>query len=291
MDSLKNIRKSWISSLSFLDNNMLNCIVVFILLLFCSTIFDNINSFVGNLYNLSVVKLIVLLLIIYISPKDTTIAILLAIAYVISIYYMTNNEHYEDNKDDRDYRDNKDIVHTMRHNDSSNQLKHNNSSNDMKHNIIHNELAHQMTHKNVNTNEPFAPLDLSGAGFNEQQLMGMDNEMTQASVMAPEPFSTNKKDRKRLSEKKHNEHFFPMSMSNVNDSQIDTRLTDVNMETKKRDVGNSNNVTSSCMDMYVPQFESVGNVCDPTATFKGELNAQGLNFPEGFGFNSMGSPL
>jgi hypothetical protein len=283
MDSLKNIRKSWISSLSFLDNNMLNCIIVFILLLFCSTIFDNINSSVGSLYNLSVVKLIVLLLIIYISPKDTTIAILLAIAYVISIYYMNNNEHYEDNR--KDYRDesNKDYK------DIVNNLKHDNSNNDMKHNMRHNELAHEMTHKNVNANEPFAPLDLSGNGFNEEQLMGMDNEMTRASVMTPEPFSTNKKDRKRLSEKKHNEHFFPMS--NLDDSQVDTRLTDVNMETKRRDVGNSNNVTSSCMDMYVPQFESVGNVCDPTATFKGELNAQGLNFPEGFGFNSMGSPL
>jgi hypothetical protein len=107
--------------------------------------------------------------------------------------------------------------------------------------------------------------------------------------MTPEPFTTNKKDRKKSSEMKHNEYFFPMS--NVDDSQVDTRLTDVNMETKRRDVGNSNNVTSSCMDMYVPQFESVGNVCDPTATFKGELNAQGLNSPEGFGFNSMGSPL
>lgn len=267
MDSFKNIKKFWMSSLSCLDNNMLNCVIVFILFLYCSTIFDNINSFVGGLYNLSVVRLIVLLLIIYVAPKDTTIAILLAISYLISMNYMTNNEHYKDNKSDSD---------------SSNLLK----------NIKHNELTHEMTHKNVMPNEPFAPLMLSNnQDFNEQQLLGMDNEMTRSSVMTPEPFSSsNKKDRKRMTEKKQNEHFFPLT--NMEDNQMDNRLTDnVNMETKRRDVGNSNNVTSSCMDMYVPQFESVGNVCEPTATFKGELNAQGLNYPEGFGINSVGSPL
>ena len=45
------------------------------------------------------------------------------------------------------------------------------------------------------------------------------------------------------------------------------------------------------MKEYTPKFEAVGNVCEPVATFKGELNAQGLNFPEGFDTNVVGSVL
>jgi len=47
----------------------------------------------------------------------------------------------------------------------------------------------------------------------------------------------------------------------------------------------------SCMQNYTPRFESVGDECSPTATFKNELNAQGLNFPEGFNHPMSGSPI
>ena len=96
MDNIKNLKKIWINSLSFLDNSIINAIIVVVLVLYSSTIFDNINSFIGNIYNFSIVKLIILLLIIYIAPKDTTIAILLAISYLVSLNYMTNNENFVD---------------------------------------------------------------------------------------------------------------------------------------------------------------------------------------------------
>jgi hypothetical protein len=96
MDNIKNLKKIWINSLSFLDNSIINAIIVVILVLYSSTIFDNINSFIGNIYNFSIVKLIILLLIIYVAPKDNTIAILLAISYLVSLNYMTNNENFVD---------------------------------------------------------------------------------------------------------------------------------------------------------------------------------------------------
>ena len=65
------------------------------------------------------------------------------------------------------------------------------------------------------------------------------------------------------------------------------------VQTKEKNITNHNNTmnNSSCMDMYVPEFESISNVCDSVATFQGELNAQGLNFPEGFNSVSVGSPV
>lgn len=87
MDSIKNVKKQWLNSLVFLDNSIINSVIVVILLLYSTTFFENINMFIGNLYKFSIIKFIIILLIVYVSPKDTTIAILLAISYVISLQY------------------------------------------------------------------------------------------------------------------------------------------------------------------------------------------------------------
>jgi len=87
MDSIKNIKKQWLNSLVFLDNSIINSIIVVILVLYSSTFFENINLLIGNIYKFSIVKFIIILLIVYVSPKDTTIAILLAISYVVSLNY------------------------------------------------------------------------------------------------------------------------------------------------------------------------------------------------------------
>jgi hypothetical protein len=50
-------------------------------------------------------------------------------------------------------------------------------------------------------------------------------------------------------------------------------------------------LTSADLLNYVPKFEAVSDVCSPTATFKGEFNPQGLNYPEGFNNVVVGSPL
>jgi hypothetical protein len=210
---MKNINKVWVNSLSFLDNSIVKSVIIIILVLYSSSIFDNINSFVGNIYNFSIVRLLILLVIVYVSPKCPTIGILLGISYVISLSYMVNNENF------------------------------------------------------------IAPYP----GSEEENQNNYKNVMVDRSVHAIEPF-------------------FPLVNEDDKSKSFDMRLKNTNVNTRSnsseehRPSGNVN-VPESCMQNYAPRFESVSDVCTPTATFKNELNAQGLNFPEGFDHTVNGSPL
>ena len=96
---MKNIKKVWLNTLCFLDNSIINTIIVIVLVLYSSGIFENINYFIGNIYNFSIIRIIVLLLIIYLAPKDITIAILLSLSYIVSMHYMKNSEHFYSGKE------------------------------------------------------------------------------------------------------------------------------------------------------------------------------------------------
>ena len=209
MDNIKNISKVWVSSLNFLDNYIVNAVIIIILFLYTSNIFTNINSFVGNLYNFSVVRLIVLLLIIYISPKSPTIGILLAISYILSVQYSNNETFVSKNTSEEEHH----LLDVMQEHNSLKHMKEKDMMYDTKVKNLYND---------ANTVESFFPFNDSKNSF---------------------------------------EH---------------------NVEQN-----NKNN----CLDTYIPHHESVGNVCDPTATFQNELNAQGLNSPEGFNSPDVGSPL
>jgi hypothetical protein len=219
---IKNINKAWMNSLSFLDNSIINSIIIIILVLYSSTIFDNINSFVGNIYNFSIVRLLVLLVIIYVSPKCPTIGILLGISYVISLSYMVNNENFT---------------------------------------------------------SPFP--GFQGNEYNESVNEEQNNYKRNIMVNPSVPVK---------------EQFFPLVNEDDTSKSFDMRLKNTNVNTRSngseehRQSG-SVNVPDSCMQNYTPRFEAVSDVCSPTATFKNELNAQGLNFPEGFDHTVNGSPL
>jgi len=75
------------------------------------------------------------------------------------------------------------------------------------------------------------------------------------------------------------ESFFPGLMSNSNEKE------------ESKSFNEMENVSSDCKSLYTPQFESVGDVCNTVNTFNNELNAQGLNSPEGFNTNVIGAPL
>ena len=89
------IKNQIIKSLSILDNCYVNFSVVVILILYCSLLFTNINAAGGALYKSVIVRFIILLLISYLAHKDTNIAILLAIAYLISVKYMSISEKFD----------------------------------------------------------------------------------------------------------------------------------------------------------------------------------------------------
>lgn len=198
MEGIKDMKKMWLGSLSFLDNCYINSIIVIILVLYSSTIFDNINNFVANLYSFSIVKLIVLLLIVYVSPKDPTIGILLAVSYIVSLHTNMSSENFSS-----------DYMTTM------------------------NQKMVDYSKQNVNKNN--------------------------------------------VTEEK--ESFFPLVKEDVSGS-------DFEIMQKKDTLSNA-----KCMDEYTPRYESISNVCAPVATFENELNAQGLNFPEGYDQTVVGSVL
>jgi hypothetical protein len=301
MDNFKNMRKAWNSSLSFLDNSVVSTAIIVILVLYSSTIFDNINSFVGSLYSFSLVKLVVLLLIIYVAPKDTTIAILLAVSYLVSLYYMVNNETF--------------LSSNLVPQSESNMV----NSESLLGNIYKNEYFEAapspegVPEPQIPVNERFIDSENPNNIMMEnnyrhkknipsEEMIKMHNEnnemikkhnnedmikMHMSSEMNNENFYSNKHNNK--------EHFFPSTdMNSAADFDVKIRNNNSVKMNNRMPVMSNNNVpsnTSSCMNNYVPQFESVGNLCEPVATYKNELNAQGLNSPEGFNSLVTGSPL
>ena len=233
MDNTKNLKKAWLSSLSFLDDPTINTSIVVILLLYSSQIFSNINMFMGNFYRFSIVRLIVLLLIIYVAPKDTTIAILLTISYLVSLHFMMYNENFVSSKP------------------SEEQI-----------NTIKNKMMNKMMGKMKN--------------ISEEDMMGKMKNISEEDMMGK-------------SGSKMKEHFFPMQTQDNVEPSFNPTMPQKNM--KKINKQQQQQPESECMQLYTPRFEQLSNVCEPTSTFKGELNAQGLNYPEGFDSTVMGSPL
>jgi hypothetical protein len=242
---MKNFDKSWMDSLSFIDNTYVKVILCTILVLYSSTYFENINMYVGNLHkSYKFLNLLVLLLILYISKKCATIGILLGISYVISIHYMTTKENFNSGFTERFTESTDGELESF--NDADAELENFNDADA--------ELE--------NFNDTDAELET----FNDAdaELENFDDTEKNEDGMITEPF-------------------FPgLNMSDENNISIDNNVKKVGK------VGNKNN---DCKSLYTSRFENVGDVCSPVNTFKGELNAQGLNTPEGYDSLTIGSPL
>jgi hypothetical protein len=257
---IKNINKMWNNSLSFLDNSLIKSIIIIVLVLYSSTIFDNINSFVGNIYNFSIIRLVILLVIVYVSPKCPTIGILLAVSYLISLNYMVNNENFGGFPG---FQNTESFAGCPGFQNTE-------------------SFAGCPGFQNT---ESFAGCP----GFqNNESFTGCPGFQNNESFTGCPDFQSTK------SSVPIKESFFPLVNENDKQNSFDMRLNNTNMNTRSKggeEKNTSLNVPDSCMQNYVPRFESVSDVCSPTATFKNELNAQGLNFPGGFDQTVNGSPL
>ena len=91
---LEKFDKAILNSLSFLDCRNVYISIVFVLFLYNSCLFSNINNFVSGVYENNIVKVVMLLLIIYVSRKSCLIGILLAISYVLSLNYKSIMENF-----------------------------------------------------------------------------------------------------------------------------------------------------------------------------------------------------
>ena len=94
-NTLENIDTTILKSLSLLDDSNVYISIVFILFLYNTCIFKNINNLVSEYYEYPTIRVIVLLLIIYIARKSCLIAILLAISFIISLNYKSIMENFE----------------------------------------------------------------------------------------------------------------------------------------------------------------------------------------------------
>ena len=279
MDNMKSIKKNWLASLSFLDNNIIYSVIVVILVLYSSTIFDNINAFVGNLFNFSLLKLLGILLIIYVAPKDTTIAILLAVAYVITIHYMVNNETFVSDKNN--------VPHMGTPHMGAPHMGAPHMG------TPHMGAPHKNVEKYVDSKHKMMA-HTQEEHHNKMMAHTQEEHHNKKRDISREMYN-NVHDKKHMKHhtKKNVEHFFPTDSSAMG-SSFDIRLKNTNVDTKQSDYANKNEpvkMNKSCLNTYTPQFETLGDPCVPTATFQNEFNAQGLNFPEGFNSPVIGSPL
>lgn len=190
-------------SLKVLDDTNVYVSLLFILFLYNTCLFKNINSYVSSLYDYSVVRVVVLLLIIYVSRKSTCLAILLAMAYVISLYFNSLNENFESMNMDN--------------------------------------------YKSVDNNDM---MDQEEDDMMKDDMMKDDTVESFMSV----PMVTKDSNIKETS-----------NMSNLN--------------------------MKECLNNYSPKNMEVNNVCNPVATYQGEMNAQGLNYPIGFDKNNDQYPV
>ena len=251
MDNMKNLKKMGMNSLNFLDNCYVNSAIIVILLLYSSELFENVNSFVGNWYHSAIVRIIVLLLIIFIAQKDITIAILLTISYIVSLHYKMSNENFISSKQ-------MNINQVLGEEYSLQAMQQPVQQKIAQQEVIMNKPKQKIISKeNYKSKEHFFPLNSTGT--------------------TPSDFIVNPT----------KENFFPLMN---NDTKINMQQTD-NSSQISNEVSNSNLNKNECLNNYTPRFEEVGDICAPTATFQNELNAQGLNFPEGFDSAGMGSPL
>jgi hypothetical protein len=195
------------NSLKVLDDSNVYISLVFILFLYNTCLFNNINTYVSTLYDYSVIRVVVLLLIIYISRKSTCLAILLAISYVISLYYNSLNENFE--------------IMNMNNTNDNMEMK-----------------SEMMDQEEI---------------MDQEEMMDQDNMNSNDSV----------------------ENFMSLPGLNEND---DNKNMNMNM--------NSNLNKNDCLNNYSPKNMEINDVCDSVATYQGEMNAQGLNYPVGFDKNN-----
>jgi len=246
---IKNFAKGLTNSLKILDNQHVYCIIVVILFLYNSLLFININDFFSNIYKFGIVRVIVLLLILYTSQKSYLISLLLAMSYILSIYFDREKVHNTEN-----FFNNEESIAPKGINDMINS---------------NNALTYDSEEINQNKIESFEDDGRGGrggyAGGGHKDDEKDDGHEDSRSVR--ERFVAHGEEHMLHGEEHMMKHQNIMeSMSNMNEkNMMNNTLTE-----------------TECLQNYKPKFDSVGNVCSPVATFNDEFNAQGLNYPIGY---------
>ena len=275
MNNMTYIKNQIIKSLSILDNSYVNFSVVVILILYCSLLFTNINAAGGALYNSVIVRFIVLLLISYLAHKDTNIAILLAIAYLISVKYMSISEKFDGMNTSLNYSN---IPEGEMYESPSYEQPHE-------------EMHEPSMHEDTSMSEP----SMSEPSMHEPS---MHEPSMHEPSMHEEPHEEMHEmpSYEQPREESHEimENYDDIVHTQANNDVLESVYPPNEHYVSKSVASEFKNSNKKCVDNLLnTKNYVVADDCKPVATFENEFNAQGMNYPSGFNLydNMLGYEL
>lgn len=107
MDSIKkNLEKIGSSLYNLFDHLYIKIIIITILVIYNSGLFIDYNLYLSSVFNNTILRLVILLIIVGIANKNITIALLLILTLAISSYYKAENFETMDNEENNNQEKN-----------------------------------------------------------------------------------------------------------------------------------------------------------------------------------------
>ena len=278
---------------NFFQNEFVSWGLRILLVLYAAMVAPNINKDISYIFDSVIVRLIIACLIVFLSFHDTTLAILLAIAFVVSIQTLNKHKVNQITNLPESFMD-QENSHMEGHNESfmdqehSNMEGHKESFMDKDHSHMegHNESFMDQDHSHMEGhNESFMGQDHSNMEGHNESFMGQEHSQMEG----------------------HNESFMGNDFAQM-ENNYETFMggnQEEHTEHKENFMGEEHNMTENFvgnMDNNQPsvcggpnnqfttheQLNDAGNNLvnnnqnNSVATFCPELNAQGSNPPQGF---------
>lgn len=92
MKLLNQASKAVYNSLAFLENPLVRLVLLAVVVLYAAGVVPELNSAVSSVLDNTVSKLIMLLAILYVSARDTTLALMLTVAFLLSLQVNARNQ-------------------------------------------------------------------------------------------------------------------------------------------------------------------------------------------------------
>lgn len=279
------IKNQIIKSLSILDNCYVNFSVVVILILYCSLLFTNINAAGGVLYKSVIVRFIILLLISYLAHKDTNIAILLAIAYLISVKYMSISEKFDGMNTSLNYSN---IPEGEMYETPSYEEQHEKMPDMM--------LSYeQPLEETVSFEQPLEEtVSYEQPPSEERPDMYETPSYKQPREESPEMYETPSYEQPREEMPDIMESYDDLVRTQENNNVLQSNYRLNESYVSKSVASKFKNSNKKCVDnLFNTKNYVIADDCKPVATFQNEFNAQGMNYPSGFNLddNKLGYEL
>ena len=238
---MKDLENVWSKIIRVFDNKTVQLATTVILFLLLTTLFTNINRSIVDIMDNKFIRIIVLIFIVALIPRHPTIAILLAMVYIISMRGAV--EFFENMGTTTDET----IAATVPQNDETKEEKKE-------------EVKEKVEEKKEEKKD-------EGFGCGRKCPTSVSEQfIDQATDLLDGVLGVQKPEVK--------EDFIPFFMSN---NDFETSF-DSPLKTSRHNKG--------CLNTDPNHFELVGDACNPVATFRDSLNAQGMNEIAGFNIDN-----